>query len=91
MYCNYCGWEYTKRICNICRLTISICGCDFGRTTCKEHFCLECEEPHLELSDDGLCNGCEQEWIASETIELFTFQEDMIKYALQKGVIQNAD
>lgn len=67
MYCSYCGWEYTKRICSICRSTIIlICGCDFARIACEEHFCLECEEPHLELNDEGLCSNCEQEQLDSE-------------------------
>ena len=59
MYCDYCGWGYTERICRICGDTIQVCGCDFARDVCEEHQCCGCfGETTEELDEDGLCPDC---------------------------------
>lgn len=60
MYCGYCGWDYVTITCDICNLIISVC--DFARTVCEEHFCVDCGEPYSELNDEGVCHDCESEY-----------------------------
>lgn len=66
MYCSYCGYSYIEVECDICHMKTQICGCDCGRRTCEEHFCVECQEPFLELNEDGECKSCEENRLETE-------------------------
>lgn len=57
-HCGYCGYGYIEIKCKICNAGTSVCGCDFARDACEEHFCIECDEPKAELDEDGVCVDC---------------------------------
>ena len=61
IYCDYCGYSYVKSKCCLCGKEIETCGCDCLRDVCEEHYCVECGEPYLELNEDGVCEGCEED------------------------------
>lgn len=66
-YCGYCGFSYFKKICLTCEGTILVCGCDFGRNHCEEHFCMKCDEPSGDLNKDGVCPSCIEQILEEES------------------------
>ena len=58
MYCDYCGYSYIKKECVTCGGVFHVCGCDCASTSCEEHYCVECGEPHLCLDEYGVCEDC---------------------------------
>jgi len=61
MYCDYCGYSWISTPCRICGLLVRSCGCDVA-DVCEEHFCVECSDPFLELSEEGMCMSCYAEY-----------------------------